>query len=170
MCQKGLFMRPFHACRKIRSDLQLKHEGLLYDKVLVDAECTHDGSIFHLIKQDSRNWDSLEKIINPEKLNNLENLQRRLLLNGFRLLKPGGILVYSTCSFFKAQNEDILSWLICFCSGQAIIEHIPDSEKFPLAPIVDPTIPCINSQYMIRFSPKHSKTSGLFIARIRKMW
>lgn len=142
----------------------------MYDKVLVDAECTHDGSIFHLIKQDACNWNSLDKILEPERLHNLENLQRKLILNGFRLLKPGGILVYSTCSFFKSQNEDIVSWLIQFCSGQAVIEPIPDNETYPLAPIVAPTVPCLNSDFMIRFSPKHSKTSGLFIARIKKQW
>ena len=160
--------KPFHACRKIRSDRQIKANGLLYNKVLVDAECTHDGSVFHLIKQDACNWDSLEKIINPEKLENLQNLQRSLILNGFRLLKPGGIMVYSTCSFFQAQNEDIVSWLINTFPQEAIIEAIPDSEKFPIAPRVSPSIPCANEELMIRFSPKHSNTSGLFIARIRK--
>jgi 16S rRNA C967 or C1407 C5-methylase (RsmB/RsmF family) len=123
-----------------------------------------------LIKQNSYNWSSLGKIIDPEKLKNLEGLQRKLIFNGFRILKPGGILVYSTCSFFKSQNEDIVSWLVQTCDGQAVIEPIPDYETFPLAPTVDPTTPCLNSEYMIRFSPKHSNTSGLFIARIKKLW
>merc|ERR1740139_1894196 len=39
-------------------------------------------------------------------------LQRRLIASGFRLLKEGGIMVYSTCSLDKEQNEDVLSWLV----------------------------------------------------------
>lgn len=42
----------------------------------------------------------------------LQTLQRNLLLNGFRLLRPGGVLVYSTCSSDFAQNEDIVQWLL----------------------------------------------------------
>lgn len=40
-------IKPFHATRLLRNDLQHKHEALLYDKVIVDAECTHDGSIVY---------------------------------------------------------------------------------------------------------------------------
>eukprot|EP00598_Pedospumella_elongata_P011097 CAMPEP_0185007226 /NCGR_PEP_ID=MMETSP1098-20130426/86543_1 /TAXON_ID=89044 /ORGANISM="Spumella elongata, Strain CCAP 955/1" /LENGTH=465 /DNA_ID=CAMNT_0027535531 /DNA_START=1 /DNA_END=1394 /DNA_ORIENTATION=+ len=42
----------------------------------------------------------------------LRELQRLLLLNGFRNLKPGGVLVYSTCSQAREQNEDIVQWFL----------------------------------------------------------
>jgi len=70
------------------------NKKLLYDRVLVDAECTHDGSLKHMLRYQQTNWkDFEEKVLVPDRLKTLERLQRNLLANGFRLLKPGGILV-----------------------------------------------------------------------------
>ena len=44
--------------------------------------------------------------------NNLRALQRDLVRNGFHLLRPGGVLVYSTCSKDELQNEEIIKWLL----------------------------------------------------------
>lgn len=85
----------------------------LYDRVLVDAECTHDGSLKHMAKHAARGWDVLpERMLNAERLEALGRLQRALLLNGFNLLRPGGRLVYSTCSLTTAQNEDVVRWFL----------------------------------------------------------
>lgn len=43
-------INPFHAPKTLRFDPQLRGEAFLYDKVIVDAECTHDGSILHILK------------------------------------------------------------------------------------------------------------------------
>ncbi|XP_044469813.1 25S rRNA (cytosine-C(5))-methyltransferase NSUN5 isoform X2 [Mangifera indica] len=70
-----------------------------YDKVLVDAECTHDGSIRHVQKFENWGWATLQRrVLDAERTDSLTNLQLKLLTNGFRLLKVGGSLVYSTCS------------------------------------------------------------------------
>ncbi|PPD76162.1 hypothetical protein GOBAR_DD26909 [Gossypium barbadense] len=79
------------------SDLEVSSCG--YDKVLVDAECTHDGSVKHIQKFENWGWTTLQRRV-------LDAL--KLLRNGFRLLKVGGLLVYSTCSLTVAQNEDIV--------------------------------------------------------------
>jgi 16S rRNA C967 or C1407 C5-methylase (RsmB/RsmF family) len=55
------------------------------------------------------------------RLDALADLQRRLLANGFRLLKPGGTLVYSTCSLALAQNEDVVAWLLAREPAAAIV-------------------------------------------------
>lgn len=47
--QKTDIVKPFWAPKMLRFDRQL-NSGVLYDKVLVDAECTHDGSILHILK------------------------------------------------------------------------------------------------------------------------
>lgn len=47
--QKVQQVKPFWASRLLRFDNQVKSDSL-YDKVLVDAECTHDGSIAHILK------------------------------------------------------------------------------------------------------------------------
>ena len=126
----------------------------LYDCVLVDAQCTHDGSLRHLEKAaaaaaasssslaeagaainddglsdaSSADYSSGTGILPdasfyactassssssmPEMAASLRNLQRGLLLSGFQCLKPGGSLVYSTCSMEPAQNEEVVQWLL----------------------------------------------------------
>ena len=80
----------------------------LFDKVLVDAQCTHDGSIKHVMKNIQNGWKNFpwEQLDN---LSSLYELQLDLLNNGWRLLRKGGRLVYSTCSLCKKQNEDIVA-------------------------------------------------------------
>eukprot|EP00124_Ichthyophonus_hoferi_P001608 Ihof_evm8s88 gene=Ihof_evmTU8s88 len=66
-----------------------------YDKVLVDAECTHDGSLKHMLKFQSWGWDSFERrFLDPHRIETITTLQRALLARGYTLLKPGGTLVY----------------------------------------------------------------------------
>ena len=86
-----------------------------YDRVLVDAECTHDGSLKHvakLLQADDGGAALVARMLNKTRLRELPALQRRLLRSGFGLLRPGGLLVYSTCSFARAQNEDVVAWLL----------------------------------------------------------
>ena len=81
-----------------------------YDKVLVDAQCTHDGSIKHIRKHAEKDWRDFDlSQFTDENLAKLHDLQLALLENGFRLLKPGGTLVYSTCSLSPGQNEEIIA-------------------------------------------------------------
>ena len=81
--------------------------------VLVDAECTHDGSVKHVLKYERWGWDTFQRrVLDPERLTSLAALQRRLIHQGFRLLAVGGMLVYSTCSLMQAQNEDVVAWLL----------------------------------------------------------
>lgn len=89
-----------------------KQRGILcglYDKVLVDAQCTHDGSIKHVRKHISNEWRYFEEEHFGEAgLKELYELQYALLCNGFRQLRKGGLVVYSTCSQSKHQNEAII--------------------------------------------------------------
>lgn len=51
----------------------------LYDRVIVDAECTHDGSIKHISKFHSWGWERFEqRVLNAERMATLTNLQKRL--------------------------------------------------------------------------------------------
>jgi len=128
----------------------------LFDRVLVDAECSTDGAVRHLEhkykrknvqskagvqlqKTNNKGIDSatattlmsntaehaLEentKSTNPQQIADLVAQQKKLIASGFRLLKPGGIMVYSTCSLVKKQNEDVVSWLInIYSEGKAFV-------------------------------------------------
>jgi hypothetical protein len=52
------------------------------------------------------------RVLSTRRLVALRSLQCGLLLNGFRLLRAGGVLVYSTCSFCVAQNQEVVAWLL----------------------------------------------------------
>ncbi|ESQ31092.1 hypothetical protein EUTSA_v10004380mg [Eutrema salsugineum] len=133
-----------------------------YDKVLVDAECTHDGSIKHIQKFEQWGWTTLERrVLDAERTDrNLTALQLNLLRNGFRLLKQGGTLVYSTCSLTLAQNEDVVDQFLDENSS-AELQEIETAKDWPCTSGRTPKT--------VRFDPSTSATSGLFVAKIRKL-
>jgi 16S rRNA C967 or C1407 C5-methylase (RsmB/RsmF family) len=63
----------------------------------------------------------IPQLTNDKKLAELVSLQRGLAATGFRLLKKGGCMVYSTCSFSEDQNEGVVKWLIATCASEAVI-------------------------------------------------
>ncbi|KAL1525040.1 hypothetical protein AB1Y20_019913 [Prymnesium parvum] len=130
--------------------------------VLVDAECTHDGSIKHLAKfeQACWGWETFEaKFLRPERIDELHRLQLDLLRSGYRMLREGGYLVYSTCSFARAQNEDVVSAFLQTESSAALVPI----ESLSHAPCRPGSL-----DHTLRFDPLTSQTSGLFVAKIRK--
>ncbi|XP_074348452.1 rRNA (cytosine-C(5))-methyltransferase NOP2C isoform X2 [Apium graveolens] len=137
----------------------LLHYG--YDKVLVDAECTHDGSIKHIQKFENWGWTTLQRrVLNAERIDNLNVLQLLLLTNGFKLLKVGGYLVYSTCSLTVAQNEDVVEQFLLQNSSAELLDI--EAAKY---------WPCKSGQIQktLRFDPLTSQTSGLFVAKFTKL-
>ncbi|KAK1359839.1 RNA (C5-cytosine) methyltransferase, subfamily [Heracleum sosnowskyi] len=137
----------------------LSHYG--YDKVLVDAECTHDGSIKHIQKFENWGWTTLQRrVLNAERIDNLNVLQLLLLTNGFKLLKVGGYLVYSTCSLTVAQNEDVVEQFLLQNSSAELLD-IEAARDWP----------CKSGQIQktLRFDPLTSQTSGLFVAKFTKL-
>lgn len=132
-----------------------------YDKVLVDAECTHDGSVKHIQKFENWGWKTLQRrVLDSKRMDNLMHLQFKLLTNGFRLLKAGGSLVYSTCSLAVSQNEDVVE-LFLSRNSSAELQDVDVADNWN----------CRRGRIpkTLRFDPETSKTSGLFIAKIKKV-
>ncbi|RUS18102.1 hypothetical protein BC937DRAFT_89149, partial [Endogone sp. FLAS-F59071] len=143
-------LKPFWAPKMLRFDPQLQGSEYLYDKVIVDAECTHDGSISHILK-------------------------RNLLANAWTLLKPGGLLVYSTCSLSVKQNEENVAWFLLRLTDEVELERVLCAGAMRTAEIREVDVNG-NSDVMramrdncVRFDPKESGTSGFFVARFRKL-
>ena len=94
------------------------HEILHFDRVLVDAECSTDGSLKHVQERFGKEQGETPKpltntqLTNHDELADLVELQRRLAATGFRLLKNNGLMVYSTCSLCEEQNEGVVRWLL----------------------------------------------------------
>ncbi|KAG8386797.1 hypothetical protein BUALT_Bualt03G0186200 [Buddleja alternifolia] len=141
------------------NDFEISQFG--YDKVLVDAECTHDGSIKHIQKFEQWGWNTLSRrVLDAARTDNLTVLQLRLLTNGFRLLKAGGFLVYSTCSLTVAQNEGVVEQFLSQHVSAELVE-IEAAKNWPCRPARLPKT--------LRFDPLTSSTSGLFIAKFTKL-
>ncbi|RLE18999.1 MAG: hypothetical protein DRJ08_01065 [Acidobacteria bacterium] len=70
------------------------------DAILLDAPCTGTGTI--------SGHPELKWLRQPGEIRGRAKLQNRMIRNAFSLLKPGGILVYSTCSLEKEEGEDVV--------------------------------------------------------------
>ena len=76
-----------------------------FDKVLLDAPCSGEGRFLGNNVSTYRNW-SIKNVIQ------LSKLQKKLLKSAYEALKPNGIMVYSTCTLNKEENEKVLDWAI----------------------------------------------------------
>ena len=74
-----------------------------FDRVLVDAPCSGEGRFVVHEPASSRAWS-------PRLVTECARLQRRLLAAAARALRPGGILVYATCTLNTTENEDMVQW------------------------------------------------------------
>ena len=75
-----------------------------FDKILLDAPCSGSGTLLETV--DSKGF------IDKEYVEKLVNVQRKLLDKAITILKSGGILIYSTCSVFKEENENNISYIL----------------------------------------------------------
>lgn len=87
----------------------------LYDAILLDAPCSATGIIR---RQPDVKWHRV-----PKDIDQLNTLQWRLLKNAWRYLKPGGRLLYSTCSVLKAENSLLVN---------SFLRQNPDAIALPL--------------------------------------
>lgn len=118
-----------------------------FDRVLVDAPCSGLGVIRK--KPDIRYKD-------PEPLKGLPEVQRAILDNAARYVRPGGVLVYSTCTLLRRENEEVV---------QAFLTGHPDYrlEAFPLPEYVGD-----GRSGMLTLWPHRQGTDGFFISKLRK--
>jgi 16S rRNA C967 or C1407 C5-methylase (RsmB/RsmF family)/NOL1/NOP2/fmu family ribosome biogenesis protein len=119
-----------------------------FDVIVVDAPCSGSG----LFRRD-------EEAIDEWSLNNVQlcsQRQQRILADVWPALKKGGILVYSTCSYSREEDEDILEWM----NSEFRIQN---SE---LRIMNDWSI--VESSEGYRFWPDKVKGEGFFIACLKK--
>jgi tRNA (cytosine49-C5)-methyltransferase len=98
----------------------------LFDRVLVDAPCSSEGRFKSYDKKSIGYW-------NLRKIREMVKKQRGLLLNACRLLRPGGVLVYSTCTFAPEENEGVVSWVLRKMEGEVALAPIETQgfERYP---------------------------------------
>lgn len=76
-----------------------------FDKILLDVPCSGEGRIDADDDSSFETWNDAKHAEYPE-------LQRRLFTSAYKALKPGGTLVYSTCTLDPNENERIINWAL----------------------------------------------------------
>lgn len=126
-------------------------EGVEFDRVLVDVPCSGFGTIR---KNPDVKWRK-----NEEDILRLSGVQHSILKNLSRYVKEGGQLVYSTCTVFHEENEDV------------VVKFLNEHPNFHLDPPEQTLLmkwrPIIEKDFIKTFPPK-DQMDGFFIARMVK--
>jgi len=132
-----------------------------FDKILVDAPCTGEGTI-RKDKNALKNW-------NQKKINLSASLQKEILFSAFKALKENGELVYSTCTLSPEENEEIITELLKNFPQASLIDlskflkNSPALEKFKEKKFNHKI-----AQKCLRIWPHLFDSEGFFIAKIKK--
>ncbi|OCL27933.1 16S rRNA (cytosine(967)-C(5))-methyltransferase [Orenia metallireducens] len=122
------------------------------DKVLVDAPCSGLGI---MAKKPEIRWQK-----KPQDLAELQQLQVELLENGAKMLKDGGVLVYSTCTFTDEENIDIIREFLEDHDNFKLVDLSKDAERFGLTEYL--------KEGTLQLIPDEDLIEGFFIAKLLK--
>jgi len=133
-------------------DERIKRLAGKIDRVLVDAPCSGLGTL-------RRNPD-LKWRQSPKSVEELQAKQQAILASAARLLKPGGRLVYATCSLLQAENEEVVAAFDA--------ERGADFQPLPVAEVlaglkVERSTELVSTHHL-RLWPQRHQTDGFFAA------
>ncbi len=130
------------------------HFQTFFDKILIDAPCSGEG-MFRKDETAIREWS-------PANVKTCAIRQKMILEHADRMLKPGGVFVYSTCTFSESENEEMIL---------TFLEEHPNytienwQNFFPKSTGI---ISCKNLPEAMRLFPHKLEGEGHFAARLRK--
>ncbi len=120
----------------------------LFDCILVDAPCSGEG-MFRKDKNAREEWSLQNVQMCAER-------QRAILSDMWDALKPGGILIYSTCTFNNEENEKNVQWIAAELGAEVLPLHH------------DPAWGITEGTVGYHFYPHRTKSEGLYICALRK--
>ncbi|MDA9556085.1 16S rRNA (cytosine(1407)-C(5))-methyltransferase RsmF [Vibrio sp.] len=124
-----------------------------FDAVLLDAPCSGEGTI----RKDPdalKNWSM-------ESLHSISHTQKELIESAFQALKPGGVLVYSTCTLSKEENQQVCQHLLDTYTDS--VEVLPLHHLFPNAEAT------ATEEGFLHVFPQVYDSEGFFIAKFKKL-
>jgi NOL1/NOP2/sun family putative RNA methylase len=130
-----------------------------FDRVLVDAPCSAEGTL--------RKESPLQAGASRGTIARLARLQKRLIVRAYDLLRPGGVLVYSTCTFAPEENESVVAHLLGERSARLTPVCLPIDASPGLPAWEEETYPpelCGAA----RIYPHQIDSGGGFVARIER--
>ena len=127
-----------------------------FDKVLLDAPCSGEGRFLGNNVGTYRNWSK-------RTVRELAKLQKKLFKSAYTALKPNGMMVYSTCTLNKDENENVLQWAIENFNVKLLDINIDFKEK--MQGFNDGLDDNVNKA--IRILPSKNM-EGFFVAKLKK--
>jgi len=126
--------------------------GEIFDIVAVDAPCSGEG-MMRKEPEAIAQWS--EGLVNS-----CAKLQQTILADCWKALRPGGVMIYSTCTFNRTEDEENLAFIIGQLGGRSIELSLADYPGI---------IKGFGTRYhCYRFMPGHVRGEGLFIAAVQK--
>ena len=145
----------FRSIRTLKADLSKPLDELLsqsFDRVLVDAPCSGLGTL--------RSHPEIKWNRGEADIRRLADLQKTILARAASYLRPGGVLVYSTCTLSDDENESVVeNFLECHRGFvlDAAAEYLPAQAKT-----------MVRGKYFLALPHRH-ETDGFFAARMRRL-
>jgi 16S rRNA (cytosine967-C5)-methyltransferase len=133
------------------TDRWIKRRKGGFDRVLVDAPCSGTGTW-------RRNPDARWRAQDDEGLEKLRALQSRILASAARLVKPGGRLVYATCSLLPKENEEQVA---AFLAAHPLFRVVPLRDAAPL-------LAGSAREDFLSLTPERNGTDGFFAAVMQR--
>lgn len=132
----------------MQEDARKLSDYFSFDKILLDAPCSGSGT---------------ENVLNAkfteELIERSVKTQEELLKKALKILKPGGEMVYSTCSILKQENEDLLKKFIKKLKIEIVPINLPD--EIPMLPTTLEGTVCVCPTEIYE---------GFFVAKIKKLF
>jgi 16S rRNA (cytosine1407-C5)-methyltransferase len=124
----------------------------VFDAILLDAPCSGEG----VVRKDPdalKNWSYASNL-------EIAATQRELIDSAFHALRPGGTLIYSTCTLNRDENEAVCHWLK---------EQYPQAVEFvPLGKLFPGSGKALTGEGFLHVFPQIYDCEGFFVARLRK--
>lgn len=127
-------------------------DGATFDIIAADVPCSGEG----MMRKDPKAVEQWS----PRLVEQCADRQREILDNLWQALRPGGYLIYSTCTFNRRENEDMVEYLIDRYGAEPV--EITTDPDWGIIPAIGPDLPCY------RFVPGAVRGEGQFMAVVRR--